>query len=81
MGWWYWIHLSGIRARGSLIRKTNGKSDGIIPLAIVLNWTARYINQGGKRNGSIACWHADIFEFVELRSIKGNESNKHVIYF
>ena len=74
------IHLSGIRARGSLIRKTNGKSDGIIPLAIVLNWTARYINQGGKRNGSIACylepWHADIFEFVELRSIKGNESNR-----
>lgn len=72
------IHLSGIRAKGSIIRGTNGKSDGIVPLCIVLNWVARYINQGGKRNGSIAAylepWHADIFEFVELRSNKGSES-------
>ena len=72
------IHLSGIRSRGSIIRGTNGKSDGIVPLCIVLNWVARYINQGGKRNGSIAVylepWHADIFEFVELRSNKGSES-------
>jgi ribonucleoside-diphosphate reductase alpha chain len=74
------LHLSGIRAKGSLIRKTNGKSDGIIPLCIVLNWVAKYINQGGKRNGSFAIylepWHADIFEFVELRSNKGSESTK-----
>ena len=72
------LHMSGIRSRGSIIRGTNGKSDGIVPLAIVLNWVARYINQGGKRNGSIACylepWHADIFEFCELRSNKGSET-------
>lgn len=74
------IHLSGIRAKGSIIRGTNGQSDGIIPLCIVLNWVARYINQGGKRNGSIAVymepWHADIFEFIELRSNKGSEDNR-----
>jgi ribonucleoside-diphosphate reductase alpha subunit len=72
------VHLSGIRGKGSIIRGTNGKSDGIIPLCIVLNWVARYINQGGKRKGSIACfvepWHSDIFEFIELRSNKGSES-------
>jgi ribonucleoside-diphosphate reductase alpha subunit len=74
------IHLSSIRAKGSIIRGTNGRSDGIIPLCIVLNWVARYINQGGKRNGSIAVymepWHADIFEFIELRSNKGSDTNR-----
>ena len=65
------IHLSSVRTKGSLIRSTNGKSDGIIPLCIVLNKISRYVNQGGKRPGSISCfvepWHGDIFEFVELR--------------
>ena len=72
------IHLSGIRGNGSIIRGTNGESGGIVPLCIVLNWVAKYINQGGKRKGSIACfvepWHSDIFEFVELRSNKGSDS-------
>jgi len=74
------LHLSSIRSAGSIIRGTNGKSDGIVPLSIVLNWVARYINQGGKRNGSIACylepWHADIYEFCELRSNKGSEAQR-----
>ena len=71
------INISEIRAKGSLIRGTNGKSDGIIPLCVLLNHEGGYINQGGKRNGSIALylepWHADILEFVELRSPTGDE--------
>jgi len=74
------IHMSSIRARGSLIRKTNGASDGIIPLCSVLNKVARYMNQGGKRKGSIACYlepyHADIFEFCELRLNTGTDDNR-----
>lgn len=74
------LHLTSIRARGSIIRKTNGESDGIVPLAVVINKLAKYINQGGKRKGSIACylepWHADIFEFCELRLNTGNDDNR-----
>ena len=73
-------HLSSVRAYGSLIRGTNGRSSGIIPLCRVLNELAKYINQGGKRKGSIAVylepWHADIEDFIELRSIKGSETTK-----
>lgn len=65
------IHISNIRSKGSLIRGTNGISDGVIPMCIVMNKTSRHVNQGGKRQGSFACylepWHADIFEFCELR--------------
>jgi ribonucleoside-diphosphate reductase alpha chain len=72
------LNLTNIRSKGSIIRGTNGKSDGIIPLCIVLNKVARYINQSGKRLGSIACyletWHSDIFEFVELRKNTGDEN-------
>jgi ribonucleoside-diphosphate reductase alpha chain len=72
------VSLSHIRAKGSLIRGTSGLSDGIIPLCKVLEQTARYINQGGRRQGSIACYlepyHADIFEFVELRKNTGDEN-------
>lgn len=72
------VHLGKIRAAGSIIEGTNGKSDGIIPLCQTINSIARYINQGGKRNGSVAAylpaWHGDIFEFVELRSVRGNET-------
>mgnify|MGYP000644447644 CR=1 FL=1 len=50
------VHLSGIRCKGSLIRTTNGLSEGIIPLCSVLNKQSRYVNQGGKRPGSIACF-------------------------
>jgi ribonucleoside-diphosphate reductase alpha chain len=72
--------LSAIRSRGSIIRGTNGLSDGIIPLCGVLNKLSKYINQGGKRNGSIACYlevyHPDIYSFCELRSNRGDEENK-----
>jgi len=72
------LHLTGIRAKGSLIRGTNGKSDGIIPLCILIEKKGKYINQGGKRNGSIAIylepWHADVFDFIELRQPNGDEN-------
>ena len=72
------LSLSNIRAKGSLIRGTNGKSQGIIPLCKTLEMVGKYINQGGKRNGSIACyletWHEDIYEFVELRKNTGDEN-------
>ncbi len=74
------IHLTAIRARGSLIRKTNGRSDGIVPLCVVLEKLGRYVNQGGKRNGSIAVymepWHADVVDFIELRQPNGDENNR-----
>ena len=74
------VHLSGIRASGSSIRSTNGTSNGIIPWCQLLNHTALGVNQGGKRNGSIACyvepWHADIFEFCELRLRTGTELSR-----
>jgi ribonucleoside-diphosphate reductase alpha subunit len=75
------VHISNVRGDGSVIRGTNGKSKGIIPLCIVLNKLALYINQGGKRNGSIAVYiepfHSDIFEFCELRKQNsGNEDNR-----
>lgn len=71
------VHLQDIRANGSLIRGTNGVSDGIVPLIKVLNSVAKYVNQGGRRNGAIAVylepWHADIFEFCDLRKNTGIE--------
>jgi len=72
------LSLSNIRSKGSRIRGTNGKSEGIIPLCKTLEAVGRYINQGGKRQGSIAVylepWHADIFSFVELRKNTGDEN-------
>jgi len=72
------MSLSNIRAKGSLIRGTNGKSEGIIPLCKTLETVGRYINQGGKRSGSIAIylepWHSDIFSFVEMRKNTGDEN-------
>jgi ribonucleoside-diphosphate reductase alpha chain len=74
------VHISAIRARGSLIRGTNGLAQGILPLCILLNKLAKYINQGGKRNGSIACylepWHLDVFDFCDLRKNTGNDDNR-----
>jgi ribonucleoside-diphosphate reductase alpha chain len=71
------IHIQDIRAKGSLIRGTNGTSDGVIPMIKVLNATARYVNQGGRRNGAIAVyiepWHADIYDFCDLRKNTGTE--------
>lgn len=74
------ISLSDIRSNGSLIRGTNGCSDGIIPLIKVLNSVGRYVNQGGRRKGAIAVyiepWDSEIFEFCELRNNKSSEEMK-----
>jgi ribonucleotide reductase alpha subunit len=65
------IDISSVRAKGSPIHSTNGQSDGILPMCKVLNATACYSNQSGKRKGSFAVylqpWHSDIFEFLALR--------------
>ena len=72
------LHVHNIRANNSFIRGTNGYSNGLVPMLRVFNDTARYIDQGGgKRNGSFAIylepWHADIFDFLELKKNHGNE--------
>jgi len=71
------MHIHDIRSNKSRIRGTNGQSDGIIPMLRVFNATARYVNQAGRRKGSIAVyiepWHADILEFLELRLNQGDE--------
>ena len=74
------LHIHNIRARGSLIRGTNGASTGIVPMLRVFNSTARYVDQGGRRNGSFAIylepWHSDIREFLELKKNHGDEEVK-----
>src|SRR5210317_944588 len=71
------MHIHDVRANKSRIRGTNGTSDGIIPMLRVFNATARYVNQAGRRKGSIAVylepWHSDIMEFLELRLNQGDE--------
>ncbi len=72
------INIHNVRATGSYIRGTNGTSNGIIPMLKVYNETARYVDQGGgKRKGSIAVylepWHADIYEFLDIRKNHGKE--------
>jgi ribonucleoside-diphosphate reductase alpha subunit len=71
------MHIHQVRANKSRIRGTNGQSDGIIPMLRVFNATARYVNQAGRRKGSIAVyvepWHADIMDFLELRLNQGDE--------
>jgi ribonucleoside-diphosphate reductase alpha chain len=72
------LSVHNVRATGSYIRGTNGTSNGIIPMLRVFNDTARYVDQGGgKRKGSFAIylepWHADIFDFLELRKNNGKE--------
>jgi len=72
------LSIHNIRATGSYIKGTNGTSNGIIPMLRVYNDTARYVDQGGgKRKGSFAIylepWHADIFEFLDLRKNNGKE--------
>ena len=72
------LSIHDIRATGSYIRGTNGTSNGIIPMLRVFNDTARYVDQGGgKRKGSFAIylepWHADIFEFLDLKKNHGKE--------
>jgi ribonucleoside-diphosphate reductase alpha chain len=74
------LHIHNIRAKGSHIKGTNGTTDGLVPMLRVFNNTARYVNQSGRRNGSFAIylepWHADIFDFLELRKNHGDEELK-----
>ncbi len=74
------VHISNIRANDAYIRKTGGRSDGIMPMLRVYNNTARYINQSGKRNGSFAMyiepWHADIFDFLDAKKNHGDEEER-----
>jgi ribonucleoside-diphosphate reductase alpha chain len=72
------LSIHNIRATGSYIGGTNGTSNGIIPMLKVFNDTARYVDQGGgKRKGAFAIylepWHADVFEFLDLRKNHGKE--------
>ena len=72
------LSIHNVRATGSYIRGTNGTSNGIVPMLRVFNDTARYVDQGGgKRKGSFAVyiepWHADIFDFLDLRKNHGKE--------
>jgi ribonucleoside-diphosphate reductase alpha chain len=75
------LSAHNIRATGSYIRGTNGTSNGIIPMLKVYNDTARYVDQGGgKRKGSFAIylepWHADVFDFLDLRKNTGAEEKR-----
>jgi ribonucleoside-diphosphate reductase alpha chain len=74
------LSIHNIRARDSAIHGTNGKSTGIVPMLKVYNDTAKYVNQGGKRNGSFAIymepWHADIEDFLRLKLNTGNEEER-----
>ena len=74
------IHIHQVRCKGSHIRGTNGTSNGIIPMLRVFNNTARYVDQAGKRLGSIAVyletWHNDIEAFLELKKNHGSEEER-----
>jgi ribonucleoside-diphosphate reductase subunit M1 len=75
------LNVHKIRASGSYIAGTNGNSNGLVPMLRVFNNTARYVDQGGnKRPGAFAMylepWHADIFEFIELKKNTGVEENR-----
>jgi len=75
------LSIHDIRATGAYIKGTNGTSNGIIPMLRVFNDTARYVDQGGgKRKGSFAIyiepWHADVFEFLDLKKNHGKEENR-----
>ncbi|WP_187262233.1 ribonucleoside-diphosphate reductase subunit alpha [Pontibacter beigongshangensis] len=75
------LSIHNVRATGSYIKGTNGTSNGIIPMLKVFNDTARYVDQGGgKRKGAFAIylepWHADIFEFLDLKKNHGKEENR-----
>lgn len=74
------LHVHNIRSNGSMIKGTNGRSGGIMPMLKVFNDTARFINQGGKRNGSFAIylepWHADIETFLDMKKNHGDEEKR-----
>ena len=75
------VAVSNVRAKGSYIRGTNGHSNGLVPMLRNFNETARYVDQGGgKRKGSFAMylepWHADVFDFLELKKNHGKEEQR-----
>merc|ERR1719469_752513 len=75
------LNIHNIRASGSYIAGTNGNSNGLLPMLRVFNNTARYVDQGGnKRPGAFAIylepWHADIFEFLDLKKNHGKEEQR-----
>lgn len=74
------VHISNIRGENSYIRKTNGYSDGIIPMLKVYNETAKYINQSQRRNGSFAFylepWHPDILDFLKAKLNRGDKNKR-----
>ena len=75
------LAIHDVRATGSYIRGTNGTSNGIVPMLRVFNDTARYVDQGGgKRKGSFAVyiepWHADVFDFLDLKKNHGKEEQR-----
>jgi ribonucleoside-diphosphate reductase alpha subunit len=74
------LSIHNIRAKNSRINGTNGTSTGIVPMLKVYNDTARYVNQGGKRNGSFAMylepWHADVEDFLRMKLNTGAEEDR-----
>jgi ribonucleoside-diphosphate reductase alpha subunit len=74
------IHIHNIRSKGSRIKGTNGITDGIVPMLRVYNNMAKYVNQSARRNGSVAVylepWHADVFDFLEMKKNHGEEEMK-----
>ena len=75
------LSVHNVRAGGTYIKGTNGTSNGLLPMLKVFNETARYVDQGGgKRKGSFAIylepWHADIFEWLQLKKNHGKEENR-----
>ena len=78
------VHISNLRCNGSFIEGTGGEATGIVPMCQVLNSIARYVNQGGKRKGSIAVYlephHGDIIEFLELRKNTGTEDRARDLF-
>merc|ERR1719497_89111 len=75
------VAISNVRASGAYIRGTNGHSNGLVPMLRNFNETARYVDQGGgKRKGSFAMylepWHADVYDFLELKKNHGKEEQR-----
>jgi len=74
------VHMSNTRAKGAYIRKTGGRTDGIVRMLQVYNASCRFVNQSGKRNGSIAVylepWHADVFDFLAAKRNHGQEEER-----
>lgn len=71
------LHVSGVRSKGTVIKGTNGHSDGLVPMLRVVNSVATYVNQGGRRKGSIAVYiephHPDVYDVLALKRNSGDE--------